>query len=105
MHHPVSNFVYIFTNGTDEHLNLDNLLIQLRPHITSKWYEFGVAIGVTKEVLDKCSGYPPEECIVEVLDYWLRTTRRTWKDVAEGLHTIGFENLADKILKVYKTGN
>ena len=96
--------VFLLYNGTDEYLNLDNLLIQLRPHITPQWYQFGVAVGVTKEVLDKCLGYPPEECVVEVLDYWLRTTRPTWKDVAEGLRTIGFLNLAQSISKVYKTG-
>ena len=67
----LSTLVYYF--GIDKFLNLDNLVTQLRPHITPKWYEFGVAIGVAKEVLEKCLGYPPEECIVEVLDYWLRT--------------------------------
>ena len=89
----------------DEHLNLDSLLTQLCPHITPKWYEFGVAVGVTKEVLDKCLGYPPEECIVEVLDNWLRTrtTKPTWKDVAEGLCMIEFQQLAENVLKMYET--
>lgn len=91
---------------TDKFLNLDNLLIQLRPHVTPKWYEFGVAIGVAKEVLERCLGYPPEECIVEVLDNWLRTStpKPTWRDVAEGLCKIGFQKQAESILKVYETG-
>ena len=61
-------------------------------------------LGVTKQVLKKCSGYPPEECIVEVLDNWLRTSKRSWKDVAEGLSAIGLQSLADDIIKVYTTG-
>lgn len=44
-------------------VSLDNLLIQLKPQVTSKWYQFGVAAGTEKEILVKfaqqCS---PEDC-------------------------------------------
>ena len=65
-------------------VDLDKLLIQLRSHVTPRWYEFGIAAGIEKEVLDKfakqCS---PEECIVEMLDYWLRGGEiPTWREVA-----------------------
>ena len=60
------------------------------------------------EVLDKFLGYPSEQCIVEVLDYWLRngqeSNKRTWKDVADVLKAIGEKSLADDILNVYRTG-
>ena len=87
-------------------LNLDTLLIQIRREVTPKWYQFGLAIGINKETLDELSNLTPEECIVEVSDIWLRTsaTAITWRDVADTLKETGCHRLAEKILKVYKTG-
>ena len=91
---------------TDDSLTLDSLLIQLRPQVTSEWYKFGLALGVTEEVLNKYLGYPSEECIIEMLDYWLRNngSKPTWKEVAKALKDIGLLQLAEDILKVYTTG-
>ena len=52
------------------------------------------------------SNFPPEECTVEMLDLWLRThdSAVTWRDVADTLKKIGLYLLAERILKVYKTG-
>ena len=77
---------------TDKSLNLDNLLIQIRCQVTPKWYQFGLAVGINKETLDEFSNFPPEECIVEMLDLWLRTSEKavTWRDVADALKKIGF---------------
>ena len=88
-------------------LNLDNLLIQIRHEVTPKWYQFGLAIGISKETLDRFSAFPPGECIIEVLDLWLRTSESavTWRDVAKALKESGCHQLAETILKVYKTGN
>lgn len=90
---------------TDDSLNLDTLLLQISSQVTPVWYKFGQVIGVSKEILDKCLDYPAEECVVEVVDHWLRTRKCTWKDVAEGLNATGLQCLADDILKVYTTGN
>ena len=91
---------------SDKQLNLDNFLIQVRTQLTSKWYQFGLALGVDKDILNKYSEFPPEESIVEVADYWLRNsyTKPTWRDVARALKKIGFDLLAEDILNVYKTG-
>ena len=59
----------------DKALNLDNLLIQIRDQVTPKWYQFGLAVGISKETLDEFSNFPPEECIVEMSDLWLGPTR------------------------------
>ena len=91
-------------------VNLDNLLIQLRPQVTPKWYEFGVIVGIEKEILDyfasKCS---PEDCMVEMLDHWLRIWNHeeqlTWKEVARALKAISLQQLALDIESVYITGN
>ena len=85
---------------------MDSLLIQIRSQVTPYWYQFGIAVGIDKEVLEKYSRYPSEECIVEVLDYWLKNhhSKPTWKNVAEALKDIGLHRYAEKILKVYETG-
>ena len=91
----------------DDSLNLDTLLIQIRGAVTSRWYQLGLALEINKDVLDKCTNYPPEESIVEVLDQWLRNFpgRPTWRDVANALRQIDLQQLADDIDMVYETGN
>ena len=91
----------LFVYCMNKCLDLDSLLIQLRDNITPQWYEFGVVVGVPKEILDKCSDYPPDQCIVEVLDYWLVHYHRqlTWRDVAHALKEIQLHRLAEYILQ------
>lgn len=95
-----------FIENTHNACSLDNLLIQLRSEVTPYWYQFGTVIGVNEETLKEYSSYPPEECIVEVLDYWLihHPSKPTWKDVAIVLKEIKLHQLAENILKVYETG-
>ena len=90
----------------DDSLNLDSLLIQIKPEVTPNWYKFGEAIGVDDKVLDRCIPYPPEESIVEVCDHWLRnhSGKPTWREVAEALGQTNFQQLAFDIEKVYETG-
>ena len=44
---------------------------------------------------------------MEVLDQWLRNFpgRPTWRDVANALRRIGFQQLANDIEMIYQTGN
>lgn len=88
-------------------MDLDSLLIQTRSQVTPKWYQFGLAIGIAEEILEKYSSYPPEECMVEMLDYWLRnhhTGKPTWRDVANALKEIELHQLAESMLNIYETG-
>ena len=88
-------------------LDLDKLLIQLRPQVGPKWYQFGQAAGIEREVLDNYACHcNPEDCIVETLDYWLRNHagKPTWKEIAKLLQAIGLGELALDIDKVYSTG-
>ena len=67
--------------------------------MTPKWYEFGRAVGIKKEILDSCaSKCAPEKCIIEILDYWLRNHvgEATWREVSQALKLIGLEKLALK---------
>ena len=90
----------------DDTLNLDTLLIQVKGAVTSRWYELGVALEISKEVLDRYCSRPPEESIIEMLDQWLRSgpVKRTWRDVANALRKISLQRLANDIEKVYETG-
>ena len=103
-----SNILSYCNAGDPLSVNLDNLLIQLKPQMTSKWFEFGVAAGIERKELEKfaeqCS---PDECIVEVLDLWLRksTELPTWKDIANILKKIYLPELAHDIEGIYTTGN
>jgi hypothetical protein len=88
-------------------VNLDNLLIQLRPQISAKWYQFGVVAGIEKVVLDSFSrNCSPNDCIIELLDYWLRnsTKQPMWSDVAGILKLMNHSQLASAIESVYATG-
>ena len=101
--------MYTLLSQLDDLVDLDSLLIQLRSQVTPKWKEFGLVLGIATEVLDKYSSYSPDECIVEVLDYWLRNhhtsrTKPTWRDIAKALKEIELHQLAESILSVYKTG-
>ena len=97
---------FIAVISSDKLLTLDTLLIQIRSQVTPKWYKFGIAIGLNQETINQLSNFPSEERIVEMLDLWLRTngTTVTWRDVANALKDTGLYLLAEKILKVYKTG-
>ena len=78
-------------------LDLNNLLHQIGSEISPKWYQFGIAVGISEEMLDECSNHTPEEAIVEVLDYWIRNHKPSWKDVAEVLNEIGLHELANSV--------
>ena len=92
--------------NADTLLNLDSLVVQLQAEVTPKWYQFGKAVGIDKETLDKYTKYSDDQCIIEVLDFWLRnhTGQPTWREIAEILRGIDLKRLAADIEKVYETG-
>ena len=91
---------------TDSTLNLDILLIQLQSEATSLWYQLGQELGLEISLLNKYCNYPQEQCIIEVLDSWLRnhSGKPTWREIAEALKNIGLQQLAVKIEMIYETG-
>ena len=96
-----------FCNHTiDTTLNLDSLLIQLKPQVTSKWTEFANVVGLSN-LIKQLAKYSPDECIVEVCDQWLKSqpNNPTWRDVANVVKEIGLYQLASDILMAYETGS
>ena len=64
---------------------MSNLLQELKGQITSQWYQFGLNLGVPKDILDQLNNYSDEDRTVEILDYWLRhhSGKPTWQEVDE----------------------
>ena len=81
-------------------MNLYSLLIVLKEELSPKWYEFGLVVGVPQELMDSYSGYPSDQCLTEVLDYWLRHHNETikWTEVADALidKAVDLNQLAEK---------
>ena len=79
-------------------VDLDSLLILLKEELASKWYDFGLVVGVPQELMDSYSGYPSDQCLTEVLDYWLRhhTGTMKWMEVADTLKAVKLNQLAEK---------
>ena len=82
-------------------------MVLLREKVNPKWRDFGEALDIDEVVLDSIANTCfPENCIVEVLDYWLKYANEkiTWRDVAYVLKTINLHELALDVVQIYKTG-
>ena len=82
----------------DEPPTLSSLLHELQGQTTSQWYQFGLALGVPKEILEQLTNYSEEDCIVELLDYWLRhhPGQPTWQEVADAQkHAESYQPVAE----------
>ena len=60
-------------------------------------------MGHPKEMLGQLSDYSNEDCLVEILDYWLKhhPDQPTWKEVADALEEMQDYELAESILQIY----
>ena len=63
-------------------------------------------MGVPKEVMDGYLKYPSDQCLIEVLDHWLRhhPGQLTWREVAQALREAKFYHLAEKTLQISMKG-
>ena len=64
---------------------MSTLLQQLKGQTTNQWYQFGLELGVPKDILDQLNNYSDEDRTVEILDYWMRhhPGKPTWQEVDE----------------------
>ena len=90
---------------SDESLDLDSLLAKLHGRVDTQWFALGTALGIPTEFLDslKSYNYPDQDCMVEMLDYWLRNhpDQPTWKEIADAIEDIHDYLLAKSIKAVY----
>ena len=86
-------------------LDLNSLLHKLQGQVTSQWYQFGLAIGVPINILEQFNHHSEEDCLVEVLDYWLRhhPDQPTWQEVTEAQRTIKSFNDHCGVLQCHTT--
>ena len=77
--------VYLWPILDELALDLNSLLHTLRDQAKTQWYLFGLAFGVPQNILKQLEDYPESQCLIEVLDYWLRhhSGQPTWKEVTE----------------------
>lgn len=56
----------------------------LRDELCSKWYQFGIAVGMSEEQLSDLLVYDPEVCLQKVLRFWKENTssRLAWGNLA-----------------------
>ena len=76
---------WLFHLNIEEPIILSSLIQKIKGQITNQWYQFGLELGVPKDILDQLNSYSNEDCTVEILDYWLRhhPGKPTWQEVAE----------------------
>ena len=88
----------------DESLNLDSLLLKLDGRLDTQWLSLGTALGIPTDFLTSLKGYTDKECMVEMLDHWLRhhPDQPTWKEVADAIENIRDYNLASSIKGIYE---
>lgn len=81
--------------------------MQLQGKVTHKWYQFGKALGVKEEELNKSTNLPSDQSIIEVIDYWIRnhTGPPTWKEIVSALRQLDLHNLSVEIERIYTEGN
>ena len=100
---------HICTRILDGMLDLNSLIMQLSP-VEHVWKSYGEAIGVPQDILSQINSMEVgnHDKLVEVIDYWLHMHPKnippTWKEVCKGLEIIGYNELAEEIVKVYTTG-
>ncbi len=77
--------------GEDQPPDLNNLLSRLQNEVpNSQWYQFGLALGVPKEILDQIEEHAGDNCLTELLDYWLNNHKGqpSWREVDEAQRRI-----------------
>ena len=87
MHH---NSLAYFTGDTPSCDLKNSLVCALRGQVSSKWYTFGLTLGVPKQFLNQLKCDSDEECLGEVLDYWLKQHpgKPTWQEVMDAKNRI-----------------
>lgn len=63
--------------------DLTSLLCHFQRQASIEWYPLGLAFGVPEDCLEELKQYTEEQCLIEVLKYWLRNHygQPTWQEV------------------------
>jgi hypothetical protein len=71
---------------------MDHLIVIFGGKIQSQWWEFGLALGVPRFVLNQISG-EDIQCLKMVFDHWLKhhPSEPTWVEIAEAQKKVHFQ--------------
>ena len=66
-------------------VNLKCLLEKLQGQISKQWYQLGLTLGLPMDVLEGFNLYSEDDCLAEVLDYWLKhhPGKPTWQEITD----------------------
>ena len=66
-------------------VNLKRLLEKLQGQISKQWYQLGLTLGLPMDILEGFNLYSEDDCLVEVLDYWLKhhPGKPTWQVITD----------------------
>ena len=67
-------------------VNLKRLLEKLQGQISKQWYQLGLTLGLPMDVLEGFNLYSEDDCLIEVLDYWLKhhpAGKPTWQEITD----------------------
>ena len=81
---------YEYSQLEDVPLDLNSLQQILQGQISKQWYQFGLSLGIPMDVLEGFNLYSEEDCLVEVLDYWLKhhPSKPTWQEITDAQRKI-----------------
>ena len=59
--------------------------MKLQGQVSKQWYQFGLALGLPMDVLEEFNHYSEDDCLVEVLDHWLKhhPSQPTWQEITD----------------------
>lgn len=93
-HDNTANFSFSVpcSENTDEYskleetpVSLKRLLEKLQGQVSKQWYQLGLALGLPMDVLEGFNLYSEDDCLTEVLDYWLKhhKGKPTWQEITD----------------------
>jgi hypothetical protein len=85
LHNKQDTKTYEYSELEEIPLNLNSLLQKLQGCISKQWYQFGLLLGIPMDVLEGFNLYSEEDCLVEVLDHWLKNHpgKPTWQQITD----------------------
>jgi hypothetical protein len=71
-------------------VNLKRLLEKLQGQISKQWYQLGLTLGLPMDVLEGFNLYSEDDCLVEVLEYWLKhhPGKPTWQEITDAQNKV-----------------
>lgn len=90
MHKKEDTKTYEYSELEGIPLNLNSLLQKLQGCISKQWYQFGLLLGIPMDVLEGFNLYSEDDCLVEVLDHWLKNHpgKPTWQQITDAQRKI-----------------